>query len=113
MAKVKCSIDTTEKSIEVEVDGKKVDNFGYMSIYGANSPYGYMFSMASIEEMEDCTKTTYWSHSKQAKDIDNFLRNIGKEKATEDMDKDDKPVDSDPKKKKGKKMMYTEDKKKC
>lgn len=77
MAKVKCSIDTSEKKIEVEIDGQKVENFGYMSVYGANSPYGYMFSMASIEEMEDCNKTTYWSHSKEAPDIESFLKNLG------------------------------------
>jgi hypothetical protein len=75
MSKIKCSIDTSNKSIEVEVDGEKVDNFGYLSIYGDKSPYGYMFNMASVEEMEDCTKTTYWSHSKEETEaIENFLR---------------------------------------
>lgn len=118
MAKVECSIDTGEKTCEVTVDGKKVDNFGYMSIYGSESPYGFMFSLASMEEMEDCTKTTYWSHSKQefVDGIEGFLRGLG----TKDKDADDKPAKKGKKKmKEGEEdkdedeMMMTKEKKKC
>lgn len=118
MAKVECFIDTSDKSVEVKVDGKKVDNFGYLSVYGSSSPYGFMFSLASNEEMEDCTKTTYWSHSKEfVNEVDEFLRGMGKsDKASDDMDMDDNkdgmPVDKKNTKNK-KKTMKTEDKKKC
>lgn len=71
MAKIECSIDTSEKKIECKVDGKKVDNFGYLSVYGDKSAYGFMLSMASVEEMEDCTKTTHWSHSSE--DLERFI----------------------------------------
>lgn len=121
MAKIECSINTEDKSIEVTVDGKKVENFGYMSIYGSQSPYGYMFNMASIEEMDDCTKTTYWSHSNEfVNDVDDFLRNLAKDKvgkSSDDGDMDDMeemPSEKTPDgKKKKKKMMKTEEKKKC
>jgi hypothetical protein len=117
MAKIECSIDTSDKSIEVKVDGKKVDNFGYMSVYSANSPYGYNFNMAAIEEMEDCTKTTYYSHSNEfVGEIDSFLRSLG----TKDMDQDEMPAKKGKKKMKegqdkkdADEMMKTDEKKKC
>lgn len=122
MAKIKCSIDTKEKSIEVSVDGEVIENFGYLSVYGANSPYGYMFNMASIEEMEDCNKTTYWSHSNEAKqfvnDVQEFLRH--KSIGTLDKDADEMPTKKGKKKKKEgqddedmDEMMNTKEKKKC
>lgn len=121
MAKIECSIDTSDKSIEVKVDGKKVDNFGYISAYSANSPYGYMFNMASVEEMEDCTKTTYWSHSTEAKefvdDVDSFLRGLGKMDKKMDKEMDEEDMSEEDKKKMKKKMnkksmMKTEENKK-
>lgn len=70
MAKVVCSVDTEKKSVKCTVDGEEVDNFGYMSVYGDKSMYGFMLSMASVEELDDLTKTTHWSHSNE--DLERF-----------------------------------------
>ena len=76
MAKVVCTVDTEDKSVECTVDGEAVANFGYLSVYGDKSMYGFMLSMASVEELDDLTKTTHWSHSSHsdiADELEAFL----------------------------------------
>ncbi len=102
--KIECAIDTGDKSVECKVDGKKVDNFGYLSVYGDKSAYGFMLSMASVEELEDGTKTTHWSS--MANEIEDFLRTRG----MSDKDMPMKEEDKKGMKKKMKKKMKDEHK---
>lgn len=109
--KIECAIDTGDKSVECKVDGKKVDNFGYLSVYGDKSAYGFMLSMASVEELEDGTKTTHWSS--MASEIESFLRTY----STNDKDADEMPMEDKKKMKKKMKKEHDEEemdgKKKC